>query len=63
MYMPIMAEVTLFTHIVGLNGSTIHVFTNPIMLEANKSSLSDTIPTRNGRELGEIWVSKVGVNF
>ena len=25
--------------------------------------LSDTIPTRNGRELGEIWVSKVGTNF
>ena len=24
---------------------------------------SDTIPTRNGRELGEIWVSKVGTNF
>ena len=23
----------------------------------------DTIPTRNGRELGEIWVSKVGTNF
>ena len=25
--------------------------------------LLDTIPTRNGRELGEIWVSKVGTNF
>ena len=25
--------------------------------------VSDTIPTRNGRELGEIWVSKVGTNF
>ena len=25
--------------------------------------ISDTIPTRNGRELGEIWVSKVGTNF
>ena len=24
---------------------------------------NDTIPTRNGRELGEIWVSKVGTNF
>ena len=24
---------------------------------------TDTIPTRNGRELGEIWVSKVGTNF
>ena len=24
---------------------------------------ADTIPTRNGRELGEIWVSKVGTNF
>ena len=23
----------------------------------------DTIPTRNGQELGEIWVSKVGTNF
>ena len=23
----------------------------------------DTIPTRNGRELGEIWVSEVGTNF
>ena len=23
----------------------------------------DTIPTRNGRELGEIWVSKVRTNF
>ena len=23
----------------------------------------DTIPTRNGRELSEIWVSKVGTNF
>ena len=27
------------------------------------SSDDDTIPTRNGRELGEIWVSKVGTNF
>ena len=27
------------------------------------SSEGDTIPTRNGRELGEIWVSKVGTNF
>ena len=26
-------------------------------------SPDDTIPTRNGRELGEIWVSKVGTNF
>ena len=26
-------------------------------------NLPDTIPTRNGRELGEIWVSKVGTNF
>ena len=25
--------------------------------------IPDTIPTRNGRELGEIWVSKVGTNF
>ena len=25
--------------------------------------LPDTIPTRNGRELGEIWVRKVGTNF
>ena len=25
--------------------------------------MDDTIPTRNGRELGEIWVSKVGTNF
>ena len=24
---------------------------------------NDTIPTRNGRELGENWVSKVGTNF
>ena len=24
---------------------------------------TDTIPTRNGRELSEIWVSKVGTNF
>ena len=23
----------------------------------------DIIPTKNGRELGEIWVSKVGTNF
>ena len=27
------------------------------------SNDNDTIPTRNGRELGEIWVSKVGTNF
>ena len=27
------------------------------------ATLNDTIPTRNGRELGEIWVSKVGTNF
>ena len=26
-------------------------------------AFTDTIPTRNGRELGEIWVSKVGTNF
>ena len=25
--------------------------------------VNDTIPTRNGRELSEIWVSKVGTNF
>ena len=28
-----------------------------------ESAMIDTIPTRNGRELGEIWVSKVGTNF
>ena len=28
-----------------------------------KDHEGDTIPTRNGRELGEIWVSKVGTNF
>ena len=27
------------------------------------TATTDTIPTRNGRELGEIWVSKVGTNF
>ena len=26
-------------------------------------SSPDTIPTRNGQELSEIWVSKVGTNF
>ena len=31
------------------------------LLEVDKEI--DTIPTRNGRELGEIWVSKVGTNF
>ena len=36
------------------------------MLHASLDELlqaCDTIPTRNGRELGEIWVSKVGTNF
>ena len=32
-------------------------------LQRMTSSEVDTIPTRNGRELGEIWVSKVGTNF
>ena len=29
----------------------------------NLGYTNDTIPTRNGRELSEIWVSKVGTNF
>ena len=33
------------------------------LLQQTPSSLTDTIPTRNGRELGEIWASKVGTNF
>ena len=35
---PIMVEVILFTPLVRLSGSTIHVMTNLIMLEVNKSS-------------------------
>ena len=31
--------------------------------KAPHRGMIDTIPTRNGRELGEIWVSKVGTNF
>ena len=38
-------------------GNTIH---SPGQIEWFQN---DTIPTRNGRELGEIWVSKVGTNF
>ena len=33
------------------------------VLIASLKTEFDTIPTRNGRELGEIWVSKVGTNF
>ena len=38
MNMPIMTEVTLFTPLVRLSGSAIHVMTNLIILEVNKSS-------------------------
>ena len=34
-----------------------------IHLDPSLCYICDTIPTRNGRELGEIWVSKVGTNF
>ena len=33
------------------------------LMDATAKYYNDTIPTRNGRELGEIWVSKVGTNF
>ena len=36
---------------------------SPAALELMSFKKGDTIPTRNGRELGEIWVSKVGTNF
>ena len=36
MNMPIIAEVTLFTLLVRLSSSTIHVMTNPLMLEVKK---------------------------
>ena len=39
----------------------ITIISNACILE--QSEVVDTIPTRNGRELGEIWVSKVGTNF
>ena len=32
-------------------------------IQKSHMAMLDTIPTRNGRELGEIWVSKVGTNF
>ena len=31
--------------------------------EWDPSVLDDTIPTRNGRELGERWAGKVGTNL
>ena len=40
MNMPIMAEVILFTPLVRMSDSTIHVMTNLIMLDINKSSHS-----------------------
>ena len=33
------------------------------LCQSNLMEQLDTITTRNGRELGEIWVSKVGTNF
>ena len=42
-------------------GSEEHVFNKTLISGSLKTA--DTIPTRNGRELGEIWVSKVGTNF
>ena len=50
-------------------GSEEHVFNKKlisgIMRTANGAHMKmfDTIPTRNGRGLGEIWVNKVGTNF
>ena len=59
--MPIMAEVTLFTLLVRLSGSTIHVMTNPIMLEVNKSSLFlDGCATPSECRSGLMYMSILG---
>ena len=39
-----------------------NIVRNPSTIDSDLD-FGDTIPTRNGRELGEIWVSKVGTNF
>ena len=36
---------------------------SPIHVFNQYRYMLDTIPTRNGRELSEIWVNKVGTNF